>query len=75
MSYYLGVVEIIILCLLVNYLSFREEMRLEEQSDLTEAVIGYLSFVEFSKYCTMWQFYLIWKVSWETFFFQIDVNY
>ena len=53
MSYYLGVVEIIILCLLVNYLSFREEMRLEEQSDLTEVVIGYISSVEFSKYCTM----------------------
>lgn len=75
MSYYLGVVEIIILSLLVSYLSFREEMKVEEQSDLTEAVIGYLSSVEFSKYCTMWQFYLIWKVAWETFFFQIDVNY
>lgn len=74
MSYYFGVVEII-LSLLVNYLSFRGEWDLE-QSDLTEAVIGYLSFVEFSKYCTMWQFYLIWKVTWETFFFQIgDVNY
>ena len=53
MSYYLGVVEIIILYLLVSYLSFREEMKVEEQSDLTEAVIGYLSSVEFSKYCTM----------------------
>lgn len=76
MSYYVGMVELIILSLLVNYLPFRAEMILEEHSGLTENVIGYILFLKFSRYYIMWQFYLIWNVAWETFFFQIgDVNY
>ena len=76
MSYYFGMVELIILSLQVNYLPFRAEMILEERSGLTENVIGYILFLKFSKYYIMWQFYLIWKVAWGTFFFQTgDVDY